>query len=290
MANFEISLVNGNAVKALGGTFKAENFGLSRTDLNRDEEGKAMLVHSDGMESAYNGTNEEMRALKALSALNDFDNLAPLARAWNIGTVAGLASQSGFKSVGKFLSANLGLDESTCNQLYKVSFLLVTDDEGNVTYFDECLNDVSPSVLYQCFGVINKMEGETLRDKVKAFALEYCTNVASDEDPDIFKVEARIHWTGKGAQARVKKELQELFGKKGKDDKGKDDKGKDDKGKDDKGKEEKPNITDEMEEREEVIIAKCQSVLEKYGLHELAEMVYSEWLNAKEVIEQSKQA
>ena len=295
MANFEISLVNGNAVKALGGTFKSENFGLTKTDLNRDENGKAMLVQSDGMECAYNGSNEEMRAIKALAALNDFDNLAPLVRAWNVGIVASLAKQSGFKSVGKFLSKNLGLDEGTCNQLYRVSALLVSDDNGNISYFDKCLNDVAPSTLYQCFGVINKMEGETIRDKVKAFALEYCTNIPSEEDPDIFEVEARVHWTGKGAQGRVKDELRELFGKdKGSNGNGNDkdkDKDKDkNKGSNGNGKDkDKGNkASNTEEETEEVIIAKAISIAEKYGRHDIA-LLLNDIIIGKEQEEQEEQ-
>ena len=113
------------------------------------------------------------KAFNDLATVENFKTVENHITAWNLKLVEPAVKKMGYNSVADFAELNYGMKPNWANQLLNVAKAFITEDENGPCFKYEWCNNVPFSNLALILGRINKMDGETLEDKIEAFHNAY---------------------------------------------------------------------------------------------------------------------
>lgn len=169
--NNELSAIvekyNNSIVAKLDGKYAMSNFGLKDNRLEHDgnkytltlksEDGKSSIVKV--IELSDNGSE----AVDTIGALQNLNDTATIANAWNIAKLRTVAKNNGFKSVGEFVNAQFPkLSVSYANQLANAADIFLHEIDGKVCYKYSWCDDVAMSNLTLIVGKWNEYHKDKL--------------------------------------------------------------------------------------------------------------------------------
>lgn len=169
---------NNSIIAKLDGKYAMSNFGLKDNRLEHDgnkytltlksEDGKSSIVKV--IELSDNGSE----AVETIGALQNLNDTATIANAWNIAKLRTVAKNNGFKSVGEFVNAQFPkLTVSYANQLANAADIFLHEVDGKVCYKYAWCEDVAMSNLTLIVGKWNEFHKDKTSVDESGFYDEY---------------------------------------------------------------------------------------------------------------------
>lgn len=246
--------------------------GYSLESIEESENG-ALLVTANTEDGnllvEIHAQEHEKRAVKAIAELANFDKLSGLYKAYYMRDCASLAKDAGYKSVGAFLEKQFsGLKANSCNQYVAVAnkFLVYGAEYPLLKY--NWLKGVSVTNMEAILALFNRLQ-DAERSIGTYDSEEILESATAHTFYNNYIKTGKLHLLRPLTELR--KEINAILGKPEKK-KGKEEDEKK-KGKENENNTESDILSDEVQEREEVTIARTIAILEKYGQHDLAEKI-----------------
>ena len=165
----EMTATNNTTNALVGNTldaFKASSFGYYEKEFTTNDDGMTAITvrNSDGSlaEKFEKIDDESMNSTKALEKLRLANGVVSLAVCYYASTLDTVAENTGFRSIGDYVSANLdGYKPVTVNQYARVGkYYLEKDSNGDIVFKREWLKGVSITNLVQSLALLKACDND----------------------------------------------------------------------------------------------------------------------------------